>query len=70
MIDERWRRVKALFQEAVERPAEERHAFLASATAEDAALRREVESLLAADTPDAGFLDREPAKRTELDDPG
>ena len=56
MTDERWARVKALFQEAVERPAEERDAFLASATAEDAALRREVESLLAADAPDSGFL--------------
>ena len=61
MTDERWPRVKALFQDAVERPADERDAFLASATADDAALRREVESLLAADTPDAGFLDHLPA---------
>jgi hypothetical protein len=38
VTDERWARVKALFQDAVERPAEERDAFLASATADDAAV--------------------------------
>ena len=46
MTDERWPRVKALFQAAVERPTEERDAFLAAATGDDEALRREVESLL------------------------
>ncbi|MEO8677543.1 MAG: protein kinase [Vicinamibacterales bacterium] len=60
MTDERWPRVKALFQDAVERPPGERDAFLASATADDATLRREVESLLAADTSHAGFLDQLP----------
>ena len=70
MIDERWPRVKALFQAAVERPAEERDAFLAAATGDDAALRREVESLLASDTSDAGFLDRLPvASASVLADP-
>ena len=70
MTDERWSRVKALFQEAVERPTEERDAFLASATADDAALRREVESLLAADTPDTRFLDHLPvASESVLADP-
>ena len=70
MTDERWPRVKALFQAAVERPAEERDAFLAAATADDAALRREVESLLAADTPDAGFLAHLPvASESVLADP-
>ena len=44
MTDERWPRVKALFQAAVERPTEERDAFLAAATGDDAALRPEVES--------------------------
>jgi serine/threonine protein kinase/Tol biopolymer transport system component len=58
--DERWSRVKALFQAAVDRPAEERAAFLAAATGDDAALRREVESLLASDSSDASFLDRLP----------
>jgi serine/threonine-protein kinase len=52
--------VKALFQAAVERPAEERDAFLAAATGGDAALRREVEALLASDASDVGFLNRLP----------
>ena len=60
MTDERWPRVKALFQAAVERPIEERDAFLAAAAGDDAELRREVESLLASDTLDASFLDRLP----------
>ena len=50
MTDERWPRVKALFQAAVERPTDERDAFLAAATGDDDALRREVESLLTSDT--------------------
>jgi serine/threonine protein kinase/tetratricopeptide (TPR) repeat protein len=53
---ERWARVKALFQVAVERPIEERGAFLADATGDDEALRREVESLLTSDTSDESFL--------------
>ena len=70
MTDERWPRVKALFQAAVERPIEERHAFLAAATGDDAALRREVESLLASDTSDVSFLDRLPvASASVLADP-
>ena len=60
MSDERWPRVKVLFQAAVERSAEERDAFLTAATRDDAALRREVESLLASDASDVGFLDRLP----------
>ena len=56
MTDERWARVKALFQAAVERPVEERGAFLAAATGDDEALRREVESLLTSDTSDESFL--------------
>ncbi len=60
MTDERWPRVKALFQAAVERPTEERDAFLAAATGEDEALRREVESLLTSDTSDVSFLDQLP----------
>jgi serine/threonine-protein kinase len=59
VTNERWPRVKALFQAAVERPIEERDAFLAAATDDDA-LRREVESLLASDTSDTSFLDRLP----------
>ena len=52
--------MKALFQAVVERPADERDAFLDAATGEDEALRREVKSLLASDTSDASFLDRLP----------
>jgi serine/threonine-protein kinase len=70
VTDQRWPRVKALFQEAVERPANERDAFLAGATGEDEALRREVESLLASDAAELDFLDRLPvASRSLLDDP-
>ena len=70
MTDERWPRVKALFQAAVERPTEERDAFLAAATGDDAALRRGVESLLASDTSDVSFLDRLPvASASVLADP-
>ena len=60
MTDDRWPQVKALFQAAVERPIDERDAFLAAATGDDAALRREVESLLTADASDVSFLDRLP----------
>src|SRR6187397_3527231 len=60
MTDDRWQRVKALFQAAVERPPGERTAFLASEAGDDDQLRGEVESLLAADTGDAGGLDRLP----------
>jgi serine/threonine protein kinase len=60
VTDERWPRVKALFQAAVERPIEERDAFLAAMTGDDDALRREVESLLASDTSDFSFLDQLP----------
>lgn len=51
-----WQRVKELFNEAVELPAEERDAFLSTACAGDLALRREVDGLIAADDEAAGFL--------------
>jgi formylglycine-generating enzyme required for sulfatase activity/predicted esterase len=51
----RWQRVKALFEAAVERPPAERAAFVAAATAEDDGLRPEVESLLAADARTVNF---------------
>ncbi len=46
---ERWTIVERLYHEAVERPVADRPAFLESACAGDATLRREVESLLAND---------------------
>src|SRR6185295_13964473 len=70
VTDERWPRVKSLFQAAVDRPIDERGAFLAAATGEDDALRREVESLLTSDTSDVSFLDRLPvASESVLADP-
>jgi hypothetical protein len=70
MTDERWPRVKALFQAAVERPADERDAFLTAATGDDAALRRDVESLLESDTADVSVLARLPvASASVLADP-
>ena len=55
---ERWRQVEALFDEALELPAEERRAFLEEACAGDPELRSEVEGLLAADEAAEGFLGR------------
>ena len=49
VTDERWQRTKALFQAAIERPADERAAFVAAAAGDDEDLRREVEALLASD---------------------
>ncbi len=47
---ERWRRIEALFHEALERAEGERSAFLEGACDGDAGLRLEVESLLAAES--------------------
>jgi len=56
MDPERWHEVDRLFAEALDRSPVERPAFLEAACAGDAALRREVERLLAADEKGAGFL--------------
>ena len=56
MSDERWTIVDRLFDAALEREPHERAAFLDDACADDEALRREVESLLAHDSRAAGFL--------------
>ena len=58
MTDDRWQRVKTLFQAAVERPDAERDAFLTSAAGGDDDLRREVESLLASDAADVSLTNR------------
>jgi len=63
VTDERWARVKALFQAAVERPPAERDAFLAAETGDDDALRQEVASLLTSDTSNVSFLDQLPVAR-------
>ena len=48
MSDARWQRVKALFAEAMERPAHERENYLDAACAGDPAMRAELASLLEA----------------------
>src|SRR5688572_20036514 len=58
MADERWLRVKRLFEEAVERPESDRAAFLATACAGDEGLRQDVQELLAADSGDTGSSER------------
>jgi aminoglycoside phosphotransferase (APT) family kinase protein len=54
---ERWTTVKRLHQEALEREASQRAAFLDEACAGDEALRREVQSLLAYELEAATFLE-------------
>jgi len=53
----RWRQVEALFLATRDRSLGERASFLAQACGTDVALRREVESLLAADQGATGFLE-------------
>src|SRR3954471_14304091 len=55
---ERWREVEAVFLEARDQVPGERSAFLDRSCGSDEALRREVESLLAADVGATGFLER------------
>jgi eukaryotic-like serine/threonine-protein kinase len=57
MPEDPWPRVKALFQEALDRAPKERDAFLAESCLGDPALRQEVESLLASHEEAAGFLE-------------
>ncbi|HVG53671.1 MAG TPA: protein kinase [Vicinamibacterales bacterium] len=55
MTDDRWLRVRRLFETAVERPPSERSAFLSAVIADDEALRRDVNALLAADAAGASL---------------
>ncbi|MFH2002375.1 MAG: serine/threonine-protein kinase, partial [Planctomycetota bacterium] len=57
MADNDWSRVKALFNEAVERCPEERSAFLDQACKDDHGLRARVMMLLDADSSINGFLE-------------
>jgi eukaryotic-like serine/threonine-protein kinase len=56
MTPERWAQIEELYHAAHTRPAAERAAFLAEACRDDAALRREVESLLHEPVSNDGFL--------------
>jgi eukaryotic-like serine/threonine-protein kinase len=57
MTPERWERVKELFLSAVERPSEDRPAYLDQACAGDAPLRDEVEAMLRSHQEADGFLE-------------
>ena len=57
MTPERWRHIERLYHAALERDAPQRADFLAEACKGDAALRREVEVLLAANEQAGDFLD-------------
>src|SRR5262245_49856717 len=57
MKPELWRQAEELFHAALERPAEDRRAFLHSACGQDAQLRRHVELLVSAEEKAGSFLE-------------
>jgi eukaryotic-like serine/threonine-protein kinase len=57
MNADRWKQVDSLLQAVLERPPEEREAFLRHASAGDQALEREVRSLLASQQQAGSFLE-------------
>jgi Tol biopolymer transport system component len=57
MTPERWQQVKEIFSSAIQYEPVERSAFIAKACGVDAALRKEVESLVAAHEKDGSFID-------------
>lgn len=57
MTPERWRRIEALFEAVLERPPEQREAFLDRACAGDPALHEEVDSLRAQHEAEPTFLE-------------
>ncbi len=61
MNPDRWRRVKELFQQALDRPVDERDAFIDAATTEDEPLRREVRTLLSSHDSSSEFLNEPPS---------
>lgn len=58
MNPEQWRKIQELFEAALERPADERAAFLARACVGDEEMRRRVQAMLAADAQDDLLMDR------------
>jgi tRNA A-37 threonylcarbamoyl transferase component Bud32 len=69
MTLEQFQRSKELFDQALDRPASERAAFLARACGDDAELRRGVESLLAHTAGDDSFFDPSHLPTLGLTDP-
>jgi len=65
---QRWERIKSLFNEALELPAEHRAAFLAICC-EDEELRAEVEAILEHNQRAGSFLEESPAQRLAADLP-
>jgi len=57
METDRWRRIEELYHSALARTKEDRRQFLADACKDDASLRKEVESLLGADSGAADFME-------------
>src|SRR5262249_37761088 len=57
LISERWRRVKEIFQAAIELPPAEREVYLADSCAGDPAMLAEVKSLIAAHEQPGKFLE-------------
>jgi serine/threonine protein kinase len=66
MTPERWQRVKEIFQEAQGHSSDRRAAFLDGACDGDETLRREVETLLAADEQSGSFMDRPAVSTSDL----
>jgi hypothetical protein len=56
-MTERWRQIDRIFEELFLRPEPLRHARLLELTPDDPCLRREVESLLAQQPGESGFLE-------------
>ena len=61
MEPDRWQRVTAIFEQALEREADERPAFVKDACAGDAELQREVEVMLGSHDEAGSFLSDSPA---------
>ncbi|WP_374566526.1 protein kinase [Ideonella sp.] len=59
---ERWQLIKRLLADALEQPAEQRHAYVAERAGDDAELLAELGTLLAAAEPSRSLLDEAPAE--------
>jgi serine/threonine protein kinase/TolB-like protein/Flp pilus assembly protein TadD len=62
---DRWQRVRALLEEVVDLPADERGAYLAAAGTHTSGVRAEVESLLRAHDRAGSFLEPSPSPQTD-----
>ena len=58
MTPERWQKVEAIFQDALDRPAQERASFLEQACRDDDELRNEADTLLAAHESAGDFIEQ------------